>query len=44
MLAPEILIRNEKRLIQKSVDALINNGKRGKMILGTVRYVENSVF
>lgn len=39
MLAPEILIRNEKRLIQEAVDALINNGKKKKIILGTVRYV-----
>lgn len=45
MLAPEILIRNEKRLIQESVDALINNGKKGKIIVGTVRYVyKNSIF
>lgn len=39
MLAPEILIRNEKRLIQEAVDTLIHNGKKGKIILGTVRYV-----
>ena len=39
MLAPEILIRNEKRLLQESIDALINNGKKGKIIVGTVRYV-----
>nr|UXD06228.1 RNA polymerase beta' subunit [Eutreptia sp. CCAC 1914B] len=37
MLAPEILIRNEKRLIQESVDALINNGKKGKIILDNNR-------
>jgi len=35
MLAPEILIRNEKRLLQESVDALIDNGKRGKAVAGT---------
>ena len=33
MLAPELLIRNEKRLLQESVDALIHNGRRGKAII-----------
>jgi DNA-directed RNA polymerase subunit beta' len=33
MLAPEIMLRNEKRLIQESVDSLINNGKKGKLII-----------
>lgn len=32
--APEIIIRNEKRMLQESVDALFDNGKRGKTILG----------
>jgi DNA-directed RNA polymerase subunit beta' len=32
--APEIIIRNEKRMLQESVDALIDNGKRGKRALG----------
>ncbi len=30
--APEIIIRNEKRMLQESVDALIDNGKRGKVV------------
>jgi len=32
--APEIIIRNEKRMLQEAVDALFDNGKRGKTILG----------
>ena len=28
--APEIIIRNEKRMLQESVDALIDNGRRGR--------------
>ncbi|MDR1353928.1 MAG: DNA-directed RNA polymerase subunit beta' [Oscillospiraceae bacterium] len=32
--APEIIIRNEKRLLQEAVDALIDNGRRGKPITG----------
>ena len=32
--APEIIIRNEKRMLQESVDALIDNGRRGKAITG----------
>ena len=32
--APEIIIRNEKRMLQESVDALFDNGKRGRTILG----------
>jgi DNA-directed RNA polymerase subunit beta' len=35
ILAPEIIIRNEKRMLQESVDALIDNGKRGRMVLGS---------
>jgi DNA-directed RNA polymerase subunit beta' len=34
ILAPEIIIRNEKRMLQESVDALIDNGKRGKTVVG----------
>jgi DNA-directed RNA polymerase subunit beta' len=30
--APEIIIRNEKRMLQESVDALLDNGKRGKVV------------
>ena len=33
--APEIIIRNEKRMLQESVDALFDNGRRGRAILGT---------
>ena len=33
--APEIIIRNEKRMLQEAVDALIDNGKRGRSISGT---------
>lgn len=32
--APEIIIRNEKRMLQESVDALIDNGRRGKAVTG----------
>ena len=30
--APEIIIRNEKRMLQEAVDALIDNGRRGRPI------------
>ena len=33
--APEIIVRNEKRMLQESVDSLIDNGRRGKPISGT---------
>ena len=33
--APEIIIRNEKRMLQESVDALFDNGRRGKLITGS---------
>ena len=32
--APEIIIRNEKRMLQEAVDALIDNGRVGKAVLG----------
>ena len=32
--APEIIVRNEKRMLQESVDALIDNGRRGRPITG----------
>ncbi len=32
--APEIIIRNEKRMLQEAVDALFDNGKRGRTIIG----------
>ncbi len=35
--APEIIIRNEKRMLQEAVDALFDNGRRGKVITGTNR-------
>ncbi len=33
--APEIIIRNEKRMLQESVDALIDNGRRGRAVAGS---------
>ncbi|MCL2255422.1 MAG: DNA-directed RNA polymerase subunit beta', partial [Firmicutes bacterium] len=33
--APEIIIRNEKRMLQEAVDALIDNGRRGKPVSGS---------
>ena len=33
--APEIIIRNEKRMLQEAVDALIDNGRRGRAISGS---------
>ena len=33
--APEIIIRNEKRMLQESVDALIDNGRRGRAVSGS---------
>ena len=32
--APEIIVRNEKRMLQESVDALIDNGRRGRAVTG----------
>ncbi|MCL4156521.1 UNVERIFIED_CONTAM: hypothetical protein GTU68_019764, partial [Idotea baltica] len=32
--APDIIVRNEKRMLQESVDALLDNGRRGKAITG----------
>ncbi len=32
--APSIIVRNEKRMLQEAVDALIDNGRRGKAIMG----------
>lgn len=32
--APEIIIKNEKRMLQEAVDALIDNGRRGRAVLG----------
>ncbi|SMR84136.1 MULTISPECIES: DNA-directed RNA polymerase subunit beta' [Stenotrophomonas] len=33
--APDIIVRNEKRMLQESVDALLDNGRRGRAITGT---------
>ncbi|PCI28766.1 MAG: DNA-directed RNA polymerase subunit beta' [SAR324 cluster bacterium] len=33
--APEIIVKNEKRMLQEAVDALFDNGRRGRPILGT---------
>ncbi len=35
--APDIIVRNEKRMLQESVDALIDNGRRGRAITGQNR-------
>jgi len=34
ILAPEIIIRNEKRMLQEAVDALMDNGRRGRSVVG----------
>jgi DNA-directed RNA polymerase subunit beta' len=33
--APDIIVRNEKRMLQEAVDALFDNGRRGRVITGT---------
>ena len=33
--APEIIIRNEKRMLQEAVDALVDNGRRGRAVAGS---------
>jgi DNA-directed RNA polymerase subunit beta' len=33
--APDIIVRNEKRMLQEAVDALMDNGRRGRAITGT---------
>ncbi len=46
--APDIIVRNEKRMLQEAVDALIDNGRRGRPVTGpgkqsteiTFRYAE----
>ena len=35
LVAPEIIVRNEKRMLQESVDALMDNGRRGRAISGS---------
>ena len=34
IIAPELIIRNEKRMLQEAVDALIDNGRRGRAVVG----------
>ena len=36
--APEIIIRNEKRMLQEAVDALIDNGRRGRAVAGSANH------
>ena len=36
ILAPEIIVRNEKRMLQEAVDALINHGRRGRKVVGVI--------
>ncbi|MEA2574657.1 MAG: DNA-directed polymerase subunit beta [Chloroflexia bacterium] len=36
--APEIIIRNEKRMLQEAVDALIDNGRRGRVVSGSGKH------
>ncbi len=36
--APEIIIRNEKRMLQEAVDALIDNGRRGRPVAGSSKH------
>nr|WP_113745053.1 DNA-directed RNA polymerase subunit beta' [Anaerobiospirillum thomasii] len=35
LIAPDIIVRNEKRMLQESVDALMDNGRRGRAITGS---------
>ena len=35
LFAPDIIVRNEKRMLQEAVDALLDNGRRGRAITGT---------
>lgn len=35
IMAPDLVIKNEKRLLQEAVDSLIDNGRRGRTVLGT---------
>ena len=42
--APEIIVRNEKRMLQEAVDALMDNGRRGRVINGTNKRPLKSLF
>jgi len=33
--APDVIVRNEKRMLQEAVDALFDNGRRGRVLRGT---------
>jgi DNA-directed RNA polymerase subunit beta' len=33
--APEVIVRNEKRMLQEAVDALFDNGRRGRVLKGS---------
>ncbi len=35
LMAPDIIVRNEKRMLQESVDSLLDNGRRGRAVTGT---------
>ena len=41
--APEIIIRNEKRMLQEAVDALVDNGRRGRAIQGSHNHILKSL-
>ena len=36
--APEIIVRNEKRMLQEAVDSLLDNGRRGKAMTGANKF------
>ena len=38
--APDIIVRNEKRMLQEAVDALLDNGRRGRAITGSTSVLE----
>jgi len=40
--APDIIVRNEKRMLQESVDALLDNGRRGRAITGSNKRTDGS--
>ncbi|MGO4839023.1 DNA-directed RNA polymerase subunit beta', partial [Rhizobiaceae sp. 2RAB30] len=42
--APGIIIRNEKRMLQEAVDALFDNGRRGRVITGANKSTMKSVY
>ena len=42
--APEVIVRNEKRMLQEAVDALFDNGRRGRVLRGANNSVRSSRF